>query len=191
VTDEQGRSIDDTHARFRVNGGDEQDCDEVSEGGFVCGWEVYGTIDIFVSATGFADAERSVVVATDECHVIAQQVEIQLEAATAAFDEARVYISEVFDSQEECDQALTQGLNCLRVLEVCSDGEAVVMLTDIVTPGQCQLDSGVLSCQWHNGDAPDTMQFNYDVSNDELTDQSFDYVWRRGADDSGFDLCAQ
>ena len=59
--------------------GTESECTELFDGGFGCGAELVGDFLLRASADGYEDAQDSVTVAADECHVITESVSLVLE----------------------------------------------------------------------------------------------------------------
>ena len=59
--------------------GTESECAELFDGGFGCGAELVGDFLLRASADGYEDAQDSVTVAADECHVITESVSLVLE----------------------------------------------------------------------------------------------------------------
>lgn len=56
-----------------------QPCDPMSDGSWVCGWEVAGDLEIYAEAGGHAGEMASVHVGADECHVITEVVGFELD----------------------------------------------------------------------------------------------------------------
>ncbi len=54
------------------------DCDVVSAGEWVCGWELAGAIEVVLNAAELDDWSRTVFVPTDDCHVIGQNLSVSL-----------------------------------------------------------------------------------------------------------------
>lgn len=76
VVDEAGEAVAD--ALVAYDGGEgEIDC-EGWEDVYSCGYEVDGEIDIIVSAPGFEEQVVTVTVESDECHVISQDLVVEL-----------------------------------------------------------------------------------------------------------------
>jgi hypothetical protein len=83
VSDSDGQPVMGATATFTPEGGAETDCDALTEGAvsFVCGYEVEGLITIKVVAPGFESFEEKVEVAADECHVITEDLAVELTAS--------------------------------------------------------------------------------------------------------------
>ena len=56
------------------------DCEVDSIGGHYCGEEQSGEVTILVSAEGYVDAEETVTVGADQCHVITENLDITMTA---------------------------------------------------------------------------------------------------------------
>jgi len=56
------------------------DCEADSVGGHYCGEEQSGEVTIFASAEGYVDAEETVTVGADQCHVITEKLDITMTA---------------------------------------------------------------------------------------------------------------
>ena len=81
VYDEAGEVIDNASVSYisdEMSGA----CEADSIGGHYCGEEQSGDVTISVSAEGYVDAEETVNVEADECHVITEYLDIRL--ATSA-----------------------------------------------------------------------------------------------------------
>ena len=86
LTGEFGEAIPDAAVQYSVNGGELRDCEPanwddslVAESAFICGWEEAGDFTIVASAEGYESTETQIVVEADECHVISQSLELQME----------------------------------------------------------------------------------------------------------------
>lgn len=77
VVDTTGASIDDATVQWSTGGGARQGCDPGAPGEWICGYEVE-ELTIHVSKDGYASVDEDVSVPSDECHVIQQDVEIEL-----------------------------------------------------------------------------------------------------------------
>ena len=77
VLDENGDAIDDADVAYAVNG-NVTDCDAV-EGGWACGAEVAGEMTIIARKPGYFEATELLDIEQGECHVVAQDVTLQLE----------------------------------------------------------------------------------------------------------------
>jgi len=63
--------------------GTESECSELFDVGFGCGAELEGDFILRASAEGYEDAEDTVTVEADDCHVITQSVSLVLEPAAS------------------------------------------------------------------------------------------------------------
>ena len=166
---------------YRVDDGNAQSCETSPDGGYVCGWEQGGTITVAASKPGYEAAEQTVTVRLDEdgCHVQGQSVTLSL-PQSPHFADVRVYAHAWYATQQECDQAIRNGINCYQVLELCPDGMATLMLTDILNIGSYQRSGNAIETTWPTpGDTPDSVDFTHDAVNDTLTDQLWIYSWPR------------
>ena len=76
VVNADGEDILDAVVEYDAGSGLEP-CDG-GDGVFACGYEVIGEIDIIVNAPGFQEQIVSVYMTTDECHVITQDLLVEL-----------------------------------------------------------------------------------------------------------------
>ena len=84
VVDSAGSAISSASAEYTIEGEDwpePQPCEDMGGGALVCGWEVDDVFHIEVSAPGYGSEMVEVEVFADECHVITEQVTVELEAA--------------------------------------------------------------------------------------------------------------
>ncbi len=81
VVDGDGQAVPDAAVTYSVDGGVDVACDRLSDetSTFACGYEVSGSLEIVVIATGYAPFDRTLVVEADACHVISQTLEAVLE----------------------------------------------------------------------------------------------------------------
>ncbi len=56
-----------------------QPCDDLGDGGWVCGWEAAGELYVTASATGYAPVTQAVTVEAGECHVVTELLALSLE----------------------------------------------------------------------------------------------------------------
>ena len=83
IYDDAGRVIEDAAPTFSVDGGEEAPCENDSTGGYNCGEDQEGVVTVYVSIDGFEDAEESVTVEGDKCHVTTESMEIDLVASSS------------------------------------------------------------------------------------------------------------
>ena len=57
-----------------------QPCDDLGDGGWVCGWEAAGELYVTASATGYVPVTQAVTVEAGECHVVTELLALSLEA---------------------------------------------------------------------------------------------------------------
>jgi hypothetical protein len=155
------------------------DCDEGVGGVYSCGYELAGDLTLTVLVDGAAAWSQTVTVDEDECHVITEQVTANLEPDASRFSEPRVYANPLFDTPEECDDLLAQGVNCWQVVDFCPSGEATIILTDIINAGTYAVDDATVTTEWDVGDAPASIVFTLDANADTLTDDLDGAVWER------------
>ena len=67
-------------------------------------------------------------------------------------------------------------INCYQVLELCPDGSASLMLTDVIDPGTYQRDAEAITTMWGDGGAPSEIVFDV-VSPTELVDDAYGLTW--------------
>ncbi len=81
VVDPDGGDVDNVAVTYSVDGGTDVICLRLSDERsiFACGYEVAGSMEIAVLATGYAPFDRTVIVEADACHVIPQTLEAVLE----------------------------------------------------------------------------------------------------------------
>ncbi len=81
VVDDQGQSIPTADVVWNIASEDDapEPCDPVGGGGWVCGYEVAGELQIDVSAAGFQPSSTLVTVTADECHVITELLDVVLQ----------------------------------------------------------------------------------------------------------------
>ncbi len=78
VFDTSGIPVAEANVTYTADGWVDEPC-ESFDGEYICGWEVAGEITVRVEAWGFQEAEKTVTVAEDECHVIGETVEFVLQ----------------------------------------------------------------------------------------------------------------
>lgn len=78
VTDESGGTVEGVTATYTVDGGEEEDCESWGGDSFACAFERAGTFELRVAALGYESHSETIEVASDECHVITEVVEVAL-----------------------------------------------------------------------------------------------------------------
>ncbi len=80
VTDAGGGALEDVAVQWSYRDAEmaPQPCDSMSDGSWVCGWEVEGDLEIYAEAGGHAGQMVGVHVGADECHVITEHVAFEL-----------------------------------------------------------------------------------------------------------------
>ncbi len=81
VTNTEGDALADASVTYSVDGDEPVVCDALggTEAMFLCGYEVEGTLTIEVTADGYEPFEGEVVVGADECHVLGEALDVELE----------------------------------------------------------------------------------------------------------------
>ena len=178
VVDDAGADVPEVEVFYDAGDG-EQACEDFSDGTFGCGWEVDGDITVTARADGFSDATDVVTVGADECHVIQESLTLTMAPIVPApFDEIRVYVHQLFDSQEDCEEAQAAGVNCIQTVEFCPDGTASMIGTDIINAGEYGVVGDTIETTWGSGDVPGELSFTI-VSDDELLDGAWGLDWIR------------
>ena len=77
LADGSGAAISGATVTWEAGTGRE-DCQEMTTGEYVCGWEVAGSLSIVAEADGYLPGEVEVDVEADECHVLTETVELVL-----------------------------------------------------------------------------------------------------------------
>lgn len=77
VTAPDGSAIPDATGRWITSDGGSGDCEAIGDS-FACGWEVAGDFTLTIQAPGYQDAERTVTVTADACHVTGQTLAVEL-----------------------------------------------------------------------------------------------------------------
>lgn len=78
VEDADGEPIANATLTYSVDGGESQDCEGLLNGNTVCGWEASGEFVITATAVGFETETATVIVESDECHVISEAVTLTM-----------------------------------------------------------------------------------------------------------------
>ncbi|MCB9778929.1 MAG: hypothetical protein H6742_10230 [Alphaproteobacteria bacterium] len=84
VVDTLGDRIPGATATYTIEGENwphPQDCEDLGGGDLVCGWEVDDVFHIEVSAPGYTTESVEIEVFADECHVITEQLSVELDPA--------------------------------------------------------------------------------------------------------------
>lgn len=134
ATDMDGNALTDATATWSLDGVEQGDCEAMGTGSLICGWEAAGEIEVTVSADGYVPASKSVTIEKDAsgCHVVQQNLELQLEEEAVCTDDVRpsAYVTVVGSNGEELfDVAVSWGLPS-------ADMEAI----------PCEESQGIWSC---------------------------------------------
>lgn len=78
VADTTGAAVTGATVTFTTDGGEPEDCEEIGDGAYVCGFEVAGALEVTVAKDGYAAQTESFDIASDECHVIGQTWDVTL-----------------------------------------------------------------------------------------------------------------
>lgn len=99
-------------------------------------------------------------------------------AATARYEHP------LFEDPADCpDDPL---YNCTPVLELCADGKAVMLVTDIVNTGTYERAGDVITSKWDVGDVPSDIVFAVSEGGQVLTDDWRSWEWTFAEDDFSF-----
>lgn len=80
LTDNVGAPITGASLRYGVDGGAvTTDCEEMTNGNYVCGWEVAGEFVIEAEKAGYMVGSATATVAEGECHVVPETVQLTLQ----------------------------------------------------------------------------------------------------------------
>ena len=181
VVDASGNDVADASVTYQPEGRIAQACEE-TDGDWACGWEVSGPIEIVVEADGYLTHTETVEVTADECHVNQTDLNVVLEEDDlGTFAEDRVYVHSIYSTQQECDDALALGEYCFNTVEFCADGQAGLVLTNMLVPGTYALAPNEVTAEFPGGDAPGTMVFTL-TGDDLATDDVYDQDWERSYD---------
>lgn len=91
VVDPDGVPVADAQVNYTVDGGDPEACELLTDGGYVCGWEIAGAFDVQIGAVGYLPDTFSVTVDADECHVLPQVVTRTLTPMEVACTQQEVF----------------------------------------------------------------------------------------------------
>lgn len=80
VIDDAGNNLVDADVTWTGDDGVPTSCENNGGGEYVCGYEVSGEVTIDATRAGHEPASELVVVETDECHVITEQLTLSLVA---------------------------------------------------------------------------------------------------------------
>ncbi len=81
LSDTLGAPITGATLRYGVDGGAaETACEEMTNGNYVCGWEVAGDFVIEIEKAGYLSATATATVADGECHVVPETVQLSLQS---------------------------------------------------------------------------------------------------------------
>ncbi len=185
VVDAAGTDLNDADVSFSVDGGGTFDaCDDVDTGAWVCGWEVDGAITIRAEAVGFITDEQTVTVASDECHVIGQTLQITLDQAPIAgqWQEGRAYYVQLISDAEECANSWElYSMNCYQMAWFCPSGEVEIILTDIINRGVYTIEDAALSVEFTQpGDVSSPWSFT--IEDDAILVDQYGVTWQRDVD---------
>ena len=98
VVDDFGDPIHTAEVTYSVDGGQERACEQITGISWVCGWEEAGTFEIRADAPYHEAASVTVEVGEDECHVIQEQVVVELPPLICTDEEVASVIVSAVDS---------------------------------------------------------------------------------------------
>jgi hypothetical protein len=191
VLDEFGASVTGATARWSSDQGASGSCDGFDGREFSCGFEVSGTLVIFVDAPGYLSGRGAVMVPSAGCHVEPQALTVRLrrqEQRTPQFPEARRYVHDWFETPADCEAAQARGENCTAELTVCPDGAATLMLTDISNGGRYAVEGDAVVTQWNSLELPAVVRFLIQPDGG-LQDDLARLDWTRTPDEPALGVC--
>ncbi len=94
VSTADGGSLEGLQLTYSARGGPSQPCDDIT-GEWICGYEQAGSIEVTARLPGYRDQTESVVVDSDECHVIQEHLDMVLQPEETACTEIAVAAVEV------------------------------------------------------------------------------------------------
>jgi hypothetical protein len=104
------------------------------------------------------------------------------------FGEPRTYrrLAGNFTTEAECVAYQQQQpiFNCWQTLDLCPDGDAFLIVTDIVNVGTYEVGDAVISTTFESGDVPELVDFAIDVDGNLVAEDLGTRTWER-------DLAAQ
>ena len=78
VYDTEGEPVVAADVRYSVDGGEEAFCSNQRNHEWVCGWGEEGAFVVWATATGFGTGSGEVDVASDGCHVVSEELVLEL-----------------------------------------------------------------------------------------------------------------
>lgn len=185
AADSSGAAVQGTAVSFSLDDGATfQPCDDISEGRWVCGWEVEGDILVRAEAAGYVPVERAITVDSDECHVIGESVTLSLDEqpASSLWEEPRAYYVQLIEDPDDCANSWELfSMNCYQTAEFCPDGSVQVVVTDIINGGLYGLTDETVQVQFDSpGDLP--VLWDLEVQGDGNLRDGSGAVWIRDAE---------
>jgi hypothetical protein len=95
--------------------------------------------------------------------------------AADASNSTRYFEHALFENPEDCPDDLT--FNCYPGIELCDDGSAHLLVTDIMNGGTYVEDSTAIVATFDGGDVPATMIFTPSTDGRTLTDDWQTWEW--------------
>lgn len=90
------------------------------------------------------------------------------------------YVFPLVSSQEECDQLLSNGVNCFQEVAFLNQQSARVIVTDIINPGRYRVQGNRIIITVENGDTenPVIFEFNDDLNELRRVSDNSSTVWK-------------
>jgi hypothetical protein len=159
-------------------GADSGYCLPAAEGEWSCDTNGSGgSVAITIRLSGHLPVTETVEVVVGDCDV--PSVDVTLESLGPFFEADRAYFIQHIPDPEECANSWELfGMNCYSTAVFCADGEAEVILTDIIWPGVYGVGEGEILGHYEgaSGDIPEDLSF--DVSSETaLVDSEYGYSW--------------
>ncbi|NQX83062.1 MAG: hypothetical protein HRT66_13870 [Flavobacteriaceae bacterium] len=90
------------------------------------------------------------------------------------------FIFSLASSQQECDEALSFGVNCAQNIRFVDDTNATVMTTDIINIGTYVISGNSITIIFDSGDVESPLIFEINSNSTELTRKSdgSNHIWK-------------
>jgi len=99
VVDEAGTAIPSAIVSFSVDGGDIEECQGPGDGTFGCGLEQIGEFEVTIEALGYGTDVFTQTIESDECHVLTEVIERELQPVNCTDEEVPSIDVTVTDTQ--------------------------------------------------------------------------------------------
>lgn len=162
------------------DGGSSGYCADQGDGTWRCDAPA-GAAEYRVSVSGHLRVEGTVDVPAEGCDM--PEIDVALENLGAWFPEDRAYVIRLIEDDYECEHSWElYGANCHMTAVFCADGDAEVMLTDIVYPGIYGVDGAAIDGLFDaGGEIPDDLDFTA-TSETTIEDSAYAWTWTRSED---------